>query len=387
MAFMSTDHFYSSLPLNEIPVSRLVADERLFHAVPDDWHIIITDIRGSTQAVKDGWHQVVNLVAAGSVIAALNLAIRSNTSIPFFFGGDGATLLAPPSLLNPVMKALWEHRENTARNFGLDLRVGHVPVAETYRQGQRLRISKAKLGEAFSIPLVLGNALKCAERIVKGDGFMAYQPRGEGAALDLEGMECRWDTVKPPKNLDEVVSLLVEVRREEDHSAVFQSVLAKIDEIYGPQPTRNPISAPMLRLKATLGKINTEMRAKLGGFNLPYLLSNFFFTLFGIIYFQYYENGRRYLRQLVELSDTLVLDGRINTVISGTSRQREQLTAELERMEQEGALLFGLHVSRESVMSCYVRDRDNQHIHFVDGAEGGYTKAAGMLKAKWRDHP
>lgn len=383
MGTKNNDHFYAVLPANEAPMSHLVANEQLFSAVPDDWHIVVTDIKGSTRAVKGGAHQVVNLVAAGSIIAALNLAGKAGTSIPFFFGGDGATLLAPSSLLEPIMGAMHIHRENTARNFRLELRVGHVPVAEAYREKQKLLITKAKLGENFSIPLVLGNGLKYAERIIKGEGFAPFRPATE-ASLDLEGMECRWNAVKPPKNLDEVVCLLVEAREEARHSLVFQTVLAAIDEIYGPQPRRNPISVPMLRLQATLGKINTEMRTKLGRFNLSYLLVNFLFTWFGLVYFKYYKNGRRYLRQLVELADTLVLDGRINTVISGTKAQREQLTAALEQMEKEGELFYGLHVSPESIMSCYVRDRDGRHIHFVDGADGGYTRAAGVLKGKLR---
>lgn len=380
---MDSDHFYSNLPLNDMPVSHLVANEQFFFTAPEDWHIVITDIKGSTRAVKDGWHQAVNLVAAGSIIAALNLAKKAETSIPFFFGGDGATLLAPPSLLGPIMGALHVHRENTLRNFGLELRVGHVPVAQAYQDGQRLLIAKARLEEAFDIPLVLGNALKYAERIVKGEGFNPFKPAGE-TPLDLEGMECRWNAVKPPKNLDEVVCLLAEARDEARHGAVFQKVLAAIDAIYGPKPRRNPISEPMLRLQATLGKINTEMRAKLGRFNLAYLLVNFLFTLFGFIYFRYYKNGRLYLQKLAERSDTLVVDGRINTVISGTRTQRQQLTAVLEQMEKAGELFYGLHACPESIMSCYVRDRHNLHIHFVDGAGGGYTKAAGVLKGKVR---
>ena len=82
------------------------------------------------------------------------------------------------------------------------------------------------------------------------------------------------------------------------------------------------------------------------------------------------------------MSDTLVIDGKINTVISGTSRQREELKAELDKLEKAGDINYGLYVSKESVMSCYVRNLNEDHIHFVDGAEGGYTKAAGMLKRK-----
>ena len=51
-------------------------------------------------------------------------------------------------------------------------------------------------------------------------------------------------------------------------------------------------------------------------------------------------------------------------------------------MERDRLLTYGLFVSRESVMSCYVRDRRDEHIHFVDGADGGYTMAATMWKRK-----
>ena len=31
---------------------------------------------------------------------------------------------------------------------------------------------------------------------------------------------------------------------------------------------------------------------------------------------------------------------------------------------------------------CYVQDREDNHIHFVDGTEGGYTTAALVYKSK-----
>ena len=125
------------------------------------------------------------------------------------------------------------------------------------------------------------------------------------------------------------------------------------------------------------------MRTRLGKFDLSYLLTNWLITLFGkLLYFPFYKSGQSYLNSLVELSDTLVIDGKINTVISGTAQQRELLVASLDQMEQAGELIFGWYASEESVMSCYVRDRLDQHIHFVDGSEGGYTQAASMLKQK-----
>jgi hypothetical protein len=43
-------------------------------------------------------------------------------------------------------------------------------------------------------------------------------------------------------------------------------------------------------------------------------------------------------------------------------------------LEEKGKIKYGLHVSEQSVMSCYVRDmKKGDQIHFVDGAGGGYT--------------
>ncbi len=337
----TTDQFYSELQPNEVSVNELVADEKLFFQVPDDWQVVMTDIKGSTQAVKDGLHQVVNLVATGSVIAGLNIARKANTTIPFFFGGDGATLLVPASLVDQIIRALNEHRENTSKNFGLELRVGHISVAKIYQKKHLLIIAKVKMGEKFFIPVILGAGLRYAEQVLKEDGLVLNLPKTKAGAI-----------------------------------------LDKIDEIYGQQQARNPISTGRLKLQATLGRMNMEMRVKQGKFALWYLIENWLITLFGKLYFRYDKGGKYYLKLLVELSDTLTIDGKISTVITGTVQQRELLIASLNQMEQAGEIIFGWHTNKESVISCYVRDRLDQHIHFVDGSEGGYTRAAGMLKKK-----
>jgi hypothetical protein len=37
-------------------------------------------------------------------------------------------------------------------------------------------------------------------------------------------------------------------------------------------------------------------------------------------------------------------------------------------------------------MTCLVTSRaDNEHVHFVDGGDGGYTKAATQLKARLKE--
>jgi Protein of unknown function (DUF3095) len=382
MAENNNDMFYSRLPVNEIPLSDLLSEEHLFYKVPDSWYVVITDVKKSTKAIEQGLHETVNLIATGSIVAVLNIAYKASITVPFFFGGDGATFIIPSSILASTLHALIIHQENTKRNYDLALRVGSVPVVDIYKEAHALQISKLRTSQLFSIPVLLGDGLTHAEKVIKGEDYMLSSLTENKEELDLTGMQCRWDKIKPPQEYDEVVSLLVIARDSEKQARAFKKVIDKLDEIYGEQEKRKPISVPMLKLKATLEKIKQEMRVKFGSFRPTYLLHKWITTLLGYFYFRT-KQGKKYLLQLVDMSDTLVIDGKINTVISGTSSQREKLQMALNDLENNGDINYGLYVSKESVMSCYVRNMNESHIHFVDGAEGGYTRAAGMLKRKF----
>jgi Protein of unknown function (DUF3095) len=381
MSASGNDLFYSRLPVNQISLSDLLMEEHLFFKVPANWHVLITDVKKSTQAVANGLHETVNLVATGSIVAVLNIAYKENITVPFFFGGDGATFIVPPSILDTVMKALVLHQQSTEQNFNLVLRIGHVPVETIYANDHILNISKLRTSELFSIPVLIGYGLAYAEKIIKGEDYLLAPPKETNEDLDLSGMQCRWDKIKPPENYDELVSLLVIAQDGVKQTEAFKKVIDQLDKIYGEHKKRTPISTSKLKLKGTLKKIGTEMRVKLGGYKPFYLIKTWFTTLLGTFYFRT-KPGKNYLTQLVDMSDTLVIDGRINTVISGTATQRGQLEAALNELELKGFIKYGLFVSKESVMSCYVRSMDENHIHFIDGSDGGYTKAAGMLKKK-----
>jgi hypothetical protein len=141
MPASTNDMFYSRLPVNDISLSDLLTEEHLFYKVPDNWHVVITDVKQSTQAVAEGMHETVNLLATGSIVAVLNIAYKARLTVPFFFGGDGATFIIPPSILDAAVKALVIHQQNTQRNFNLVLRVGTVAVADIYKEGHELNIS------------------------------------------------------------------------------------------------------------------------------------------------------------------------------------------------------------------------------------------------------
>jgi len=187
----------------------------------------------TTKAVQKGMAELVNLIATGSIIAAVNIAAKSNVDIPFFFGGDGATLLAPPNLLGDIIAALTLHQSNVKAEFNMDLRVGSLPVSAVYKNNFELKIAKLSINALYTIPVVLGNGLHYAEKIIKSREIIFPTETTETEKLNLEGMECRWNKIPPPKNAEEVVCLLINSVKEVDQAAVFKKILDKVKAIYG----------------------------------------------------------------------------------------------------------------------------------------------------------
>ena len=66
------------------------------------------------------------------------------------------------------------------------------------------------------------------------------------------------------------------------------------------------------------------------------------------------------------------------------SMRTEQQAAQLQEFLQDeylrGRLVYGLHKSREALVTCIVQSYNGQHLHFVDGSDGGYALAARDLK-------
>lgn len=374
--------FYNNLISHEQSINELLCQSDVFHQIPEDWQIIVTDIKGSTNAVKSGLFEIVNLVATGSIIAALNIAAKTKTDLPFFFGGDGATLLAPPTLLAEIIAALEQHQKNVKQEFNIDLRVGSLPVSSVYKNGCELKIAKVRINALYTIPIVLGTGLYYAEKIIKLKDIGSQPPSSQSAALNLEGMECRWNKVSPPKDTDEIVCLLISTTKESEQALIFKKILDKADEIYGSHKNRNPISLPRLQLNAGFHKIRAELKMRQPSIGFLEWIKTWVYAVIGKYWYLKSKPGKKYLNELIQLSDIFVLDGRINMIISSRTAQRETLEIFLDYLESKGDILYGIHISQQSIISCYVRNRETNHIHFIDGSGGGYTQAAILLKEK-----
>ena len=376
--------FYKKLKLSKESLVDLLDNEEDFKNVPESWYVIVVDIQNSTNAVKEGNHHQVNLTATGAIISVLNTIrkFQGNIEIPYFFGGDGATFIVQFSLLDKIVQVLDNYRLHIKRKTNLVLRVGQIHVKELVEKNVQLKIAKHQLTEKLSIPIVLGNGLKVAEHIIKSSFKEKSTTSFDESLLNLEGMECRWDEISPDKSQAKVVCLLLDATVEATQSDIYKQVLSQMEKDFGSFENRQPIKNTKLRLDANPKKVLEEMKISLVSNNWMYFLKSWLKTNFGKIYLNLTSSGKQYLKQIGQLSHTFMLDGMINTVFTAEQSKIDNFIAFLDTLEADNKLIYGIHVTHASVMSCYVLDRRTTHSHFVDGTEGGYTSAAKMFKIK-----
>ena len=85
------------------------------------------------------------------------------------------------------------------------------------------------------------------------------------------------------------------------------------------------------------------------------------------------------MQELVENSDFRKFDDTLRMVIDCTPA----LADEVERtLAAAAAVRFGLHRQDKAMMTCFTPSvMRSDHVHFIDGARGGYASAATALKA------
>lgn len=385
------DTFYANLATIEDFLD--ITDPGKFVPVPADWHVLLTDIKDSTVALRAGRYKEVNMVGAASIAALLNIA--GEIEIPFFFGGDGAALLIPPSLVPAARTALLGVQTLARREFDLELRIGHVPVATLLAADHRLTIAKFKVSDNYVQAMVGGGGLLFAEQLVK-DPVTApnFEIRSDGgeAEADLTGLECRWRDIE--SKYGETVSLLVlaTTGAPERDNALYRALIGEVATCYGADHDYHPIALDMLQPSFDPSKLRYETnlrthpirlhrqwyRWKIWGQNL--LLKLFVAS-------KHVTRNTRwglYPTMVQQNTDYRKFDDTLRMVIAGAGQQRAQLTQWLDDQYQAGNLVYGLHTSNRAIMTCLVFERMGRQVHFVDGADGGYAMAANAMKARMR---
>ncbi|NBJ13730.1 DUF3095 domain-containing protein [Microvirga arsenatis] len=371
--------FYDRLPVFD-HFSELT-DPALYLPVPDDWVLGLSDIVRSTAAIRAGRYKEVN-TAAAAVIAAL--ANRLGTSeFPFVFGGDGASFALPATQAEAAQEALSATATWVNEAFGFELRIALVPVSEIRAAGQDVRIARFAASPDVSYAMFSGGGLAWAERRMK-EGAFALPPAPPGTLPDLSGLSCRFDEIRPERGV--ILSLIIlpaPGTSPEAFNLLVSEVLSLAEgpEAGRPLPDKGPpLASPFKGFGIEAKTVRTS------GLRLWPLVR---LAAGRLAAFLIFRTGRpyggfdpaQYSHQLVENTDFRKFDDGLRMTLDCTPALADRLQALLQEAERRGIARSGLHRQDAALMTCFVPSPTRaDHIHFVDGAMGGYAMAAQAMR-------
>ena len=69
-------------------------------------------------------------------------------------------------------------------------------------------------------------------------------------------------------------------------------------------------------------------------------------------------------------------------VLDVTDSQAGRIEQYLRREQDAGRLIYGVHLADAALMTCLVFNiEQSEHVHFVDGSDGGFAMAARGFKS------
>lgn len=378
---MNTDTFYTSLPKVRA-FARLTAPEA-FAPLPPDWLLCCTDIVNSTALVAAGRYKTVNMVGA-AVIAAIRNAL-SGAAFPYVFGGDGAAFAVPPRHRGRAAQVLAGLRSWAEAAYGITLRAAMLPISRIRAEGLDVQIARYAVSEHADFAMFSGGGLAWAEAQMKAGAFkVAPDPQAEPP--DLSGLSCRWSNTPARNGI--ILSLVAQPAPGADRhafarlSAQLLDLAAELDGNGHPIP----LSGPRLRFPPEGLALEAQMQRG----NLPLFLRKLFLLAHSAFVALIFARNRRfgafapahYLSVLKANSDFRKFDDGLKMTLDCTPAIRDRIRQRLQQAADAGLVQFGLHEQDAALVTCIVPSPlQDDHVHFVDGAEGGYTQAAANMAA------
>lgn len=367
-----------------------VIDEQSFTPAPNDWLIVIADIRGSTQAVKEGRYKDVNMIG-GAVICAIQNATGTR-DWPFVFGGDGATLLINPAVKTSVEAALIRTRTMAREDFDLDLRIGIVPISAVRELDTDVLVARYEVSPGNCLAQFGGGGVELAETMLKSDkspnSYAIPESTLEGLP-DLTGLSCRWEALRTQKG--KILCLLIKPQAHnfQQRQSILSTFLTVFADVTGSELSQaSPLTEQSLRLSWPPKGLAAEAKATRGSKSYLHRIAELYFESFIHWVLERFNltagayNAPRYKEELKINSDYCKFDDVLRMVIDCTPDQVVKIRALLDQMHTAGDIDFGLFETEQALMTCLLFDLESsQHLHFIDGDNGGLYTASKGLKA------
>jgi hypothetical protein len=374
----TSQDFYSNL--KTFSDFNKLGDNVHYSRVPDDWFVVIADIRGSTKAIEEGRYQDVNTIGAASIAAVQG--VWKTSEIPFVFGGDGASFLVPPSMIERVRVELLRLRNFSQSIYSMELRLGCVSVSEVSAAGLPIEVAKFSIAKKKSIALMRGGGLTWAENKIKSEpDKYCWADTSSDSLAELKGLSCRWQPLQSQKGA--VVSILVKPRTEDP--ALFNEILQSLSDIIdGGFHHANPVSPASMKYK-TLRQTFAAERKYFRSFYSRVFLNRVVEMCLSIWAFRHRLpfplDITGYTAQIPSHSDYRKFDDMLRMVLDCSEQQIQDIQSYLASLYEKKLIYFGFHQSTHALMTCLVDSlKDGGHIHFIDGGGGGYAMAAKSLK-------
>lgn len=374
------DPFY-----DQVPVFRGFAklmDPALYKPLPDDWMIGTADIVDSARAIAAKRYKAVNMAGA-AVIAAVTNALQGR-EFPFVFGGDGSSFAIPAADGELAGRALAATAAWVRQDLDLAMRVALIPIAAVRAAGLDVRVARFAPSPYVTYAMFSGGGLPWAEAAMKrGEFAVAEAP--PGSLPDLSGLSCRFEEMAATRGL--ILSLLA-VPGRGGAGAAFREVIEDVIALVEKSPDMGrPVPSGGPPLKWPPQGLDYEARARHRGPLLVRRLRLLGFTLFAYFLIRYGISvggfdPHVYLGQVVANSDFRKYDDALRMVLDCTPQLADEIERRLQRAAEVGIVRYGLYRQDAAMMTCFTPAASrSDHVHFIDGARGGYASAAEALKA------
>jgi hypothetical protein len=383
------DNFYASLPIFRDFTQ--VMDPTLFKPLPGGWVIGTADVVQSTKAIAENRYKAVNMAGAAVIVAVTN-AMAANSQardFPFVFGGDGASFAVPAEAEPAARQALAETATWVNEDLDLTLRIGMVTIDAIRAQGLDVRVARYAPSENISIAMFSGGGIAWADAAMKR-GAIAVEPAPPGAHPDLSGLSCRYEEIPASRGL--VLSLVV-APGPRAQTETFRSAIEQIARIVERTPDASrPVPGQRLRLTWPPAGADLEARAsrRAGEPLWQRKIKVLAWTLFAFIVMRFNITvgsfiPAKYTRELVDNSDFRKFDDSLRMVLDCTPGLADEIEQHLQECAGKDIVRFGTHRQQAAMMTCFTPSPTNSnHVHFIDGAMGGYAMAASVMKESAR---
>lgn len=381
MASSDDTQFYDNVPPSS-DFAGLVGRDR-FTPLPDDWVIGTADIVDSTGHIARGRYKTVNMVGA-SVISAMVNAMAGRV-FPYVFGGDGASFAVAGDDTDRARGALAAIRTWARHEFGIEMRAALVPVDQIRAAGRDVRVARFAASAGVDYAMFSGGGMAWAEDQMKAGQF-SVDPAPADVLPDLTGLSCRWSNLKPDNGI--ILSMVVlpaTGTSGADFATVARQVLTLSEGL-----SRNGHPVPQQGPSVRYPPPGLALEAQATHGHKPLIRRKIELLVGNLLAWMFFRTGIKagefdpvhYAAMVSANADFRKFDDGLKMTLDCDADTRDRITVVLDAAQSQGLIRYGLFEQDEAMVTCFVPSvTADDHVHFVDGAAGGYTQAAARIKS------